>query len=152
MFACGAARTQEQDCSTHSLTMVAPWAAAGGTDIMGRVMAHRMSEVLGQTAVAENPPGGGGMAGASHVAHADADDYIHSGKPVGSHRHDANIAAMETPKSRTSSPRTVLMLWHRRAFDGVFRKHHRTRDREEWRASQGRKRVGRLIEYPRRRS
>jgi tripartite-type tricarboxylate transporter receptor subunit TctC len=64
-----------QDWPTHPLTMVVPWAAGGGTDIMGRIMARRMSEILGQTVVVENLPGGGGMAGASHVARADPDGY-----------------------------------------------------------------------------
>src|SRR5277367_506734 len=59
----------------HSLTLVVPWAAGGGTDIMGRIMARRMSEILGQTVIVENLAGGGGMAGASHVARADADGY-----------------------------------------------------------------------------
>lgn len=75
VFACGGGPAQAQDWPTHSLTMVVPWAAGGGTDIMGRVMAHRMSEILGQTVVVENLPGGGGMAGASHVVHADPDGY-----------------------------------------------------------------------------
>src|ERR1700730_7658248 len=64
-----------QDWPTHSLTLVVPWAAGGGTDIMGRIMARRMSEILGQTVIGENLAGGGGMAGASHVARADADGY-----------------------------------------------------------------------------
>jgi tripartite-type tricarboxylate transporter receptor subunit TctC len=71
----GVEPVQAQDWPTHSLTMVIPWAAGGGTDIMGRIMARRMSEILGQTVVIENLPGGGGMAGASHVAHADPDGY-----------------------------------------------------------------------------
>jgi tripartite-type tricarboxylate transporter receptor subunit TctC len=64
-----------QDWPTHPLTMVVPWAAGGGTDIVARVMAHHMSETLGQSVVVENLPGGGGMVGASHVARADPDGY-----------------------------------------------------------------------------
>jgi tripartite-type tricarboxylate transporter receptor subunit TctC len=69
------AQALAQDWPTHALTMVVPWAAGGGTDIMGRIMARRMSEVLGQAVVVENLPGGGGMTGASHVARADPDGY-----------------------------------------------------------------------------
>ncbi|MGB7175692.1 MAG: tripartite tricarboxylate transporter substrate binding protein, partial [Xanthobacteraceae bacterium] len=74
-IACSTVPALAQDWPTHPLTMVVPWAAGGGTDIMGRIMARRMSEILGQTVIVENLPGGGGMAGASHVARADPDGY-----------------------------------------------------------------------------
>jgi tripartite-type tricarboxylate transporter receptor subunit TctC len=56
-----------QDWPTHSLTLVVPWAAGGGTDVMGRIMARRMSEILGQQVIVENVAGGGGMVGSSRV-------------------------------------------------------------------------------------
>jgi tripartite-type tricarboxylate transporter receptor subunit TctC len=74
-FACSTAPVLAEDWPTHPVTMVVPWAAGGGTDIVGRIMAHRMSEILGQSVVVENLPGGGGMVGASHVARADPDGY-----------------------------------------------------------------------------
>jgi tripartite-type tricarboxylate transporter receptor subunit TctC len=64
-----------EDWPTRPLTMVIPWAAGGGTDVSGRIMAHRMSEILGQPVIVENLPGGGGMIGASHVVRADPDGY-----------------------------------------------------------------------------
>lgn len=64
-----------QDWPTHSLTLVVPWAAGGGTDVMGRIMAHRMSEILGQQVIVENISGGGGMVGSSHVGRAEPDGY-----------------------------------------------------------------------------
>jgi tripartite-type tricarboxylate transporter receptor subunit TctC len=64
-----------QDWPTRSLTLVVPWAAGGGTDVMGRIMAKRMSEILGQTVVVENIAGAGGMMGSAHVARADPDGY-----------------------------------------------------------------------------
>ena len=64
-----------QDWPTHSLTLVVPWAAGGGTDVMGRIMAKRMSEILGQPVVVENISGAGGMIGSDHVAHANPDGY-----------------------------------------------------------------------------
>jgi tripartite-type tricarboxylate transporter receptor subunit TctC len=54
---------------------VVPWAAGGGTDVMGRIMARRMSEILGQPVVVENISGAGGMVGAAHVARAEPDGY-----------------------------------------------------------------------------
>ena len=41
----------------RSLTLVVPWAAGGGTDVMGRIMARRMSEILGQQVIVENVAG-----------------------------------------------------------------------------------------------
>jgi tripartite-type tricarboxylate transporter receptor subunit TctC len=63
------------DWPTHQLTMVIPWAAGGGTDVMGRIVARRMSEILGQPVIVENLPGGGGMIGSAHVARSDPDGY-----------------------------------------------------------------------------
>jgi tripartite-type tricarboxylate transporter receptor subunit TctC len=64
-----------QDWPTRPLTLVVPWAAGGGTDVMGRIMARRMSEILGQQVIVENVPGAGGMTGAARVARAEPDGY-----------------------------------------------------------------------------
>src|SRR6266481_1489335 len=64
-----------QDWPMRSLTLVVPWAAGGGTDVMGRIMARRMSEILGQQVIVENVAGGGGMVGSSRVARAEPDGY-----------------------------------------------------------------------------
>src|SRR3974390_1091710 len=47
----------------RTLTMVIPFAAGGPTDVLGRVMAQRMGEILGQTVIVENIGGAGGMNG-----------------------------------------------------------------------------------------
>jgi tripartite-type tricarboxylate transporter receptor subunit TctC len=64
-----------QDWPSRPLTLVVPWAAGGGTDVMGRIMARRMSEVLGQQVIVENITGAGGMIGSTHVAKAAPDGY-----------------------------------------------------------------------------
>jgi tripartite-type tricarboxylate transporter receptor subunit TctC len=64
-----------QDWPTRPLTLVVPWAAGGGTDVMGRIMARRMSEILGQQVIVENVPGGGGMVGSARVVRAEPDGY-----------------------------------------------------------------------------
>ena len=64
-----------QDWPTHPLTLVVPWAAGGGTDVMGRIMAHRMTEILGQPVIVENISGAGGMVGSAHVVRAEPDGY-----------------------------------------------------------------------------
>jgi tripartite-type tricarboxylate transporter receptor subunit TctC len=64
-----------QDWPTRALTLVVPWAAGGGTDVMGRIMARRMSEILGQQVIVENVPGAGGMVGSARVVRAEPDGY-----------------------------------------------------------------------------
>ena len=55
--------------------MVVPFAAGGPTDLIGRMMQARMSEILGQQIVIENMGGAGGMTGANRVAKATPDGY-----------------------------------------------------------------------------
>jgi tripartite-type tricarboxylate transporter receptor subunit TctC len=57
------------------ITMIIPFAAGGPTDVLGRVVAARMSEILGQQIVVENIGGAGGMTGANRVAKATPDGY-----------------------------------------------------------------------------
>ena len=54
---------------------VAPYAAGGGTDIIARPIAIKLSEVLGQQIVYENRAGGGGLMAGEFVAHAAPDGY-----------------------------------------------------------------------------
>src|ERR1044072_8078040 len=65
-----------QDYPTRPVTMVIPFAAGGPTDVLGRVVAARMSEILGQQIVIENATGAGGMTGANRVKTAPPDGYM----------------------------------------------------------------------------
>ena len=64
-----------QDYPARPVTMVIPFAAGGPTDVLGRVVAARMSEILGQQVVVENVGGAGGMTGGKRVASAQPDGY-----------------------------------------------------------------------------
>jgi tripartite-type tricarboxylate transporter receptor subunit TctC len=55
--------------------MVVPYAAGGPVDTLGRIIAARLSEILGQQVVVENVAGAGGMTGSSRVAKAPPDGY-----------------------------------------------------------------------------
>jgi tripartite-type tricarboxylate transporter receptor subunit TctC len=67
------------------MTMVIPFAAGGPTDVLGRILAARMSEVLGQQVVPENVSGGGGQIGSKRVADAPPDGYQMVLGTVGTH-------------------------------------------------------------------
>ena len=64
-----------QDWPARPVTLVVPYAAGGPVDTIGRILAARLSEVLGQQVVVENAGGAGGMTGASRVAKAAPDGY-----------------------------------------------------------------------------
>ncbi|AGW94512.1 MULTISPECIES: tripartite tricarboxylate transporter substrate binding protein [Cupriavidus] len=57
------------------ITLVVPFAPGGGNDILARVIAPKMGQLLGQTIVIENKPGAGGNLGTDYVAHAAPDGY-----------------------------------------------------------------------------
>jgi tripartite-type tricarboxylate transporter receptor subunit TctC len=64
-----------QTWPVRPITMVVPFAAGSSSDIVGRIVAPRLSELLGQQVVVENIGGAGGMTGASRVAKAAPDGY-----------------------------------------------------------------------------
>jgi len=64
-----------QDWPTRPITMVVAFAAGSSSDVVGRILAPRLSELLGQQIVVENIGGAGGMTGANRVARATPDGY-----------------------------------------------------------------------------
>ncbi len=75
--------TAAQVYPTHPVTVVVPFAAGGGNDILARLLAQHMGQALGQQFVIENRAGAGGTIGARAVAKAQPDGYTlmvgHSG-------------------------------------------------------------------------
>jgi tripartite-type tricarboxylate transporter receptor subunit TctC len=55
--------------------MVVPFAAGGPSDVLARILDHRLSELLGQQVIIENQGGAGGTTGSVHVAKAAPDGY-----------------------------------------------------------------------------
>jgi tripartite-type tricarboxylate transporter receptor subunit TctC len=74
--------------------MVVPFAAGGGTDVLGRIVAKRLSETLGQQVVVENVGGAGGMMGSARVAKSPPDGYQFV---VGSRADAINQTLYKTP-------------------------------------------------------
>src|SRR4051812_34180823 len=60
---------------TRPVTMVVTFAAGTSGDVVGRILATRIGELLGQSVVVENVPGGGGVTGANRIAKAPPDGY-----------------------------------------------------------------------------
>jgi tripartite-type tricarboxylate transporter receptor subunit TctC len=64
-----------QTYPSKPIRLVLPYVPGGIIDTAGRNLALRLSETLGQSVVAENRPGAGGMVGADAVARSTADGY-----------------------------------------------------------------------------
>jgi tripartite-type tricarboxylate transporter receptor subunit TctC len=65
----------QQNYPTRPLRMVIPWPPGQATDLAGRLVAQKLSELLGQQVIADNRPGAGGMIGTDVVARATPDGY-----------------------------------------------------------------------------
>src|SRR5690606_33918067 len=57
------------------ITLVVPFSPGGGTDILARTIAPKISEALGESIIVENRGGAGGNIGAARVAKAQPDGY-----------------------------------------------------------------------------
>jgi tripartite-type tricarboxylate transporter receptor subunit TctC len=80
-----------QDWPARPMTMVIPFAAAGGVDVVGRIMGARMAEILGRPVIIENVGGAGGMVGSSRVAKATPDGYQFVLGSVGTHAQNQTL-------------------------------------------------------------
>jgi tripartite-type tricarboxylate transporter receptor subunit TctC len=66
---------QAQNYPARAITLVIPFAPGGSTSIVGRGIADKMSELLGEKVVVDNRPGAGGTVGTKAVAKSDPDGY-----------------------------------------------------------------------------
>ncbi len=67
--------TLAQSFPDRPVTLVIPFAAGGSTDVVGRIIAQKMSDELGQQVIVQNVGGAGGSLGAANVARAEPDGY-----------------------------------------------------------------------------
>jgi len=71
----GAQATLAEAWPTKPVKMVVGFAPGGGTDVVARVLAQRLTEMWGQQVIVENRPGATGVIGADSVAKAAPDGY-----------------------------------------------------------------------------
>jgi len=74
LFVAGAAAAQT-DYPNHPVRLLAPSAAGGNPDVIARLLAARLSEMLGNSFFVEDVPGVGGVIAAKEVAAAAPDGY-----------------------------------------------------------------------------
>src|SRR3989441_3896235 len=66
---------QAQDYPSRPITLIVPYTAGGGNDLLARAAAERMSKTLGAQIVIENRGGAGGSIATRQVAKAEPDGY-----------------------------------------------------------------------------
>ncbi len=66
---------QAQNYPSRPITLIIPFAPGGSTTIVGRGVADKMGELLGEKIVIDNRPGAGGTVGTRAVAKSDPDGY-----------------------------------------------------------------------------
>jgi len=65
----------QQNYPARPVRMVIPWPPGQATDLVGRIVAQKLTDLLGQQVVADNRPGAGGMIGTDVAAKAAPDGY-----------------------------------------------------------------------------
>jgi tripartite-type tricarboxylate transporter receptor subunit TctC len=63
------------DYPARQIRLIVPFAPGGGTDVLARILAQRLSEKWGQAIVVENQPGASGSIGSKAVERAAPDGY-----------------------------------------------------------------------------
>src|SRR5512135_1078499 len=67
----------------HPVRIIVPYPAGGSTDVLSRILAERMKEMLGQPFVIENRPGAGGNIGIAAVTGSPPDGYTIGAATIG---------------------------------------------------------------------
>ena len=71
----GMAESQAEQYPIKAVRLIMPYPAGGSTDIVGRLMAERLTAVLGQVVLVDNKPGASAQIGTELAAKAPADGY-----------------------------------------------------------------------------
>jgi tripartite-type tricarboxylate transporter receptor subunit TctC len=74
-FVAFAPAAQAQTYPNNTVRIIVPFPPGGATDVLGRVVAHHLQALWGQTVIAEYKPGASGLLGARQVATSPADGH-----------------------------------------------------------------------------
>jgi len=73
------------------ITYVVPFTPGGSTDVIGRTLAQKLAESLGQPVIVDNKPGAAGAVGAAFVAKSKPDGYTLFGGTISTHAINASL-------------------------------------------------------------
>jgi tripartite-type tricarboxylate transporter receptor subunit TctC len=99
-----------EEWPTRPLTMVNPFAAGGPNDVMARLFAQRMGEILRQPIIVENVGGAGGMTGADRVAKSAPDGYTFLQGTVGTQAQNQTLYKKPAYNSTTDFAPVALAV------------------------------------------
>jgi tripartite-type tricarboxylate transporter receptor subunit TctC len=85
IMACAVVADAQESWPSRPLTMVVPFAAGGPVDVLGRILAPHLSEVVGRQVVIDNVTGAGGMSGSLRVSQGNPDGHLFVLGSVGTH-------------------------------------------------------------------
>src|ERR1700709_234350 len=105
-----ASGVKAEEWPTRPLTMINPFAAGGPNDVLARLFAQRMGEILGQPIIIENVGGAGGMTGADRVAKAAPDGYTFLQGTVGTQAQNQSLFKRPAYNSMTDFAPVALMV------------------------------------------
>jgi tripartite-type tricarboxylate transporter receptor subunit TctC len=105
-----AAAARAEDWPVRPITMINPFAAGGPNDVLARLFAQRMGEILGQTIILENIGGAGGMNGADRVAKAAPDGYTFLLGTVGTQAQNQTLFKKPAYNAMTDFAPVALMI------------------------------------------
>src|SRR3984893_14222446 len=112
--------SRAQTYPSRPITMVIPFAAGGSFDVIGRILAARMSEILGQQVIVENTSGAAGIIGVKHVASAAPDGYTFLLGSIGTHAYNQTI--YKKPRYDAIADFTPVALFAEQAMVLITRK------------------------------
>jgi tripartite-type tricarboxylate transporter receptor subunit TctC len=109
-FAClFASAASAQTWPTRPIMMIVPFAAGGPADLLGRVLAQQMGQILGQSVIVENFSGAGGMSGSKRAADAPPDGYTILLGSVGTHAQNQTLYAKPLYNAETDFKPVALI-------------------------------------------
>ncbi len=97
-----------QDYPSKPIRLVVPFAPAGATDILGRIVSERLAPMYGQVIVVDNKPGASGHLGAQIVAKAPGDGYTLLVGTIGIHAAHASYRKLSYDPAAELQPIMVL--------------------------------------------
>jgi tripartite-type tricarboxylate transporter receptor subunit TctC len=93
----------------RQVTIVVPYPPGGVTDVYGRALAQRLSQIWGQPVVVDNKPGGGTVIGTQLVSRASADGYT---LLLTSYGYTSNPVLKKSLPYDTKALTPAVFAWH----------------------------------------
>jgi tripartite-type tricarboxylate transporter receptor subunit TctC len=90
-LALAVARARADDYPSRPITIVVPFPPGGSSDIVMRLVSHKVSESTGQTIIIENRPGAAGNIAAMAIKNAPPDGYLLMMGHTGTHAINASL-------------------------------------------------------------